>query len=154
VPALDGGRWVLVTVAVAGLGWAAVSAPAALGGADDAGAGAPPLPLLLAGAAALGIGMGAVLGGAQALVLRGRVPRPGRWVAANAVAWAPAMSVIFLGATTPDSDWSVASVLGLGALTGAVAGTVLGLVTGRFLPSVTGRVMGAARPRATLQRWG
>jgi hypothetical protein len=154
VPALDGGRWVLVTVAVAGLGWAAVSAPAALGGADDAGAGAPPLPLLLAGAAALGIGMGAVLGGAQALVLRGRVPRPGRWVAANAVAWAPAMSVIFLGATTPDSDWSVASVLGLGALTGAVAGTVLGLVTGRFLPSVTGRAMGAARPRATLQRWG
>jgi hypothetical protein len=141
LPGLDRRRWVLVTVAVAGVGWAAFSAPAALG---DAGAGGPSqLPLLLAGASAIGVGMGAVLGGAQALVLRGRVPRPSRWVVANAVAWAPAMTVIFFGATLPDADWSVPSVVGLGAATGAAAGTVLGLVTGRFLASLTGRAQEA-----------
>jgi hypothetical protein len=135
LPGLDRRRWVLVTVVVAGVGWAAASAPAALRAGDDGTE--PRLALVLAGAAALGAGMGAALGAAQALVLRGQVPRPGRWVGANAVAWAPAMAVIFLGATTPSSDWSVTSVLGLGAVTGAAAGTVLGLVTGRFLPSLT-----------------
>jgi hypothetical protein len=96
LPGLDRRRWVLVTVAVAGLGWAGASAPAALGGGDDGSA--PPLPLVLAGATVLGAGMGAALGAAQATVLRGQVPHPGRWVGANAAAWAPAMAVIFLGA--------------------------------------------------------
>jgi hypothetical protein len=135
LPGLDRRRWVLVTVAVAGLGWAGASAPAALGGGDDGSA--PPLPLVLAGATVLGAGMGAALGAAQATVLRGQVPHPGRWVGANAAAWAPAMAVIFLGASTPSGDWPVAAVLGLGAVTGAAAGTVLGVVTGRFLGSLT-----------------
>jgi hypothetical protein len=149
VPELDRGRWVLVTVAVAGLGWAGASAPAVLRGGDD-GSG-PPLALVLSGSAALGVVMGTALGAAQALVLRGLVPRPWRWVGANALAWAPAMTVIFLGASTPSSDWPVAAVVGLGAVTGAAAGAVLGLVTGRFLPSVTGRGTLPARARATLR---
>jgi hypothetical protein len=128
-------RWVVVTVAVAGLGWAAASAPAALAGADD---GAPP-PMLavLAGAAGIGLLMGALLGAAQASVLRGHVPHPWRWIGASAAAWTPAMVVIFAGATAPDPDWAVARVILLGAATGAVAGTVLGLVSGWFLPSLT-----------------
>jgi hypothetical protein len=147
VPGLDRRRWVAVTIAVAGVGWAGFSAPAALGGEDGA---APPVPVMLAGAAVLGAGMGAVLGAAQALVLRGRVPNPWRWVGANAVAWVPVMTIIFLGAGTPDSDWSVPAVLGLGAVTGAAAGAVLGLVTGRFLPSLTGHALRSGRADATL----
>lgn len=126
--------WVLVTVAVAGLGWAAASAPAALSG-DESGT-TPPLLLVLAGAAGLGAVMGAALGAAQGAVLRAVVPRPWRWVAVSAAAWTPAMVVVFLGATTPSADWSVATVVLLGALTGLAAGTVLGLVSGRLLPSL------------------
>jgi hypothetical protein len=60
------------------------------------------------------------------------------------------MTIIFLGAGTPDSDWSVPAVLGLGAVTGAAAGAVLGLVTGRFLPSLTGHALRSGRADATL----
>jgi len=136
LPRLDRRRWVLVTVAVAGIGWAAASAPAALSGGQEGAP--PPWPLLLAGAAVLGALMGAALGAAQALVLRGHVAHPWRWVGANAVAWAPAMAVIFLGASTPGADWPVAAVAGLGAVTGLAAGTVLGLASGWFLPSLAG----------------
>jgi hypothetical protein len=80
--------------------------------------------------------MGALLGAAQAWALRGAAARPGRWVGANAVAWAPAMAVVFLGATAPDAGWPLQAVLGIALLTGAAAGATLGLVTGRFLPSL------------------
>lgn len=136
LPRPDRRRWVLVTVAVAGIGWAAASAPSVLAGDD--GGGQPSWLLIALGAAGLGVAMGGVLGAAQALVLRGHVTHPGRWVAANALAWAPAMSVIFLGATAPGAGWSVPAVVGLGTLTGAAAGAALGLVSGWFLPSLAG----------------
>ena len=132
LPALRRGAFTWATVLVAGLGWAAASAPAVLSG-DDSGA-APPLPLVLLGAAGIGLVMGPVLGGAQALALRGAARAPLRWVLANSLAWPPVMIVIFLGATTPSSSWSVPSVVLLGAVTGAAAGTLLGLVTRPLLP--------------------
>jgi hypothetical protein len=125
--------WLLATVAVAGLGWAAASTPAVLAGE---GGTEPPLPLMLAGALGIGLVMGAALGAAQAIVLRHRVPHPWRWVGANMAAWAVAMPIIFVGASTPASGWALPAVLGWGALTGAVAGAALGLVSGRFLPSL------------------
>ena len=89
----------LATVLLAGAGWAGVSAPAALAG--PAGSGAEPAQaLVVASGAALGLVMGALLGAAQAWALRGHVEHPGRWVTANAVAWVPAMAVVFAGATT------------------------------------------------------
>jgi hypothetical protein len=136
VPGLDRRRWLLATTAVAGLGWAAASAPAALSGAGDGSV--PPLLFVLVGALGLGVVMGAVLGAVQATVLRGRVLHPWRWVGASATAWAPAMAVIFLGATAPGADWSGPGVAALGAVTGLVAGTVLGLVSGWFLPTLDG----------------
>lgn len=139
LPRLDSRRWVLVTVTVAGLGWAAASAPAVLAGDSDGGSGGePPLLLVLGGGAALGVAMGAVLGAAQALVLRGRVRHPWRWVGANALAWSPAMAVIFLGATAPAAGWPAPAVVALGTATGLAAGATLGLVSGWFLPSLTG----------------
>ncbi len=130
-------RWATATVLVAGVGWAAASAPATL--ADPGGAASePPWTVVLAGAAALGVAMGAVLGAAQAWALRGAVSHPWRWVAASAVGWAPAMTVIFAGATAPSSTLSLPASVVLGATTGALAGLLLGLVTGWFLPSLTG----------------
>ncbi len=142
-PALVRVRYLVATVLVAGLGWAAASAPAALGGsgADDS---QPPLPLVLLGAAGLGLVMGPVLGAAQAAALRGAVAHPWRWVLANTAAWPVAMVVIFLGATAPEASWPVWSVLVLGTVTGGVAGGLLGVVSGWFLPSLTG-AMGADR---------
>lgn len=135
-PRLSVARFLLVTMAVAGLGWAAASAPAVLTGPDD-GAAPAVLPVL-AGAVALGLVMGAVLGAVQAAVLRSHVRHPWRWVTANAAGWAPAMAVIFFGAALPDTDWSVLAVLAAAAVAGVTAGTVLGLVTGWFIPSLDG----------------
>lgn len=132
LPALRRGAFTWATVLVAGLGWAAASAPAVLLG-DDSGA-APPLLVVLLGAAGIGLVLGPVLGGAQALALRGAARAPLRWVLANTLAWPPVMIVIFFGATTPSASWSVPSVVLLGALTGAAAGTLLGLVTRPLLP--------------------
>jgi hypothetical protein len=129
--------WVLVTVLVAGLGWALGSAPAAVSG-DESGT-APPLGLVVLGAAGLGLVMGALLGAAQAAVLRDRVRHPWRWVTANALGWTVAMAVIFTGATTAGADWAWPVVVGYGALTGGLAGAALGLVTGAWLPALDGR---------------
>lgn len=136
LPGLDRRRWLLVTTAVAGLGWALASAPAALSGTDDGSA--PPLLLVLGGAATLGAVMGLLLGAAQAGVLRGHVRHPWRWVCASAAAWAPAMAVIFLGATAPEADWSAPAVVALGTATGLVAGAVLGLVSWWFMDTLDG----------------
>lgn len=137
LPGLGRRRWLLVTAAVAGLGWAAASAPAALSGVGDGSA--PPLLLVLAGASLLGGLLGALLGAAQASVLRGHVRHPWRWIGTSAAAWAPAMAVIFLGATAPGADWSGPTVAALGAVTGLAAGAVLGLVSGSLMPALTGQ---------------
>jgi uncharacterized integral membrane protein len=131
-------RYAVVTVLVAGVGWAAGSAPAVLGGAD-AGGSEPPLAQVLVGAAGLGVLMGAVLGYAQSTALRGAVRRPGRWVIANTVAWLVVMPAIFFGASRPGEDWSVGSVLLFGLLTGILAGMLLGVFTGMWFRVVEAR---------------
>ena len=136
VPRLNRRSWVAVTVAIAGIRWALASTPSVLA-AEETGTERPTW-LFLLGAAALGAAMGLVLGGAQALVLRGTVTHPARWVGANALAWSATMLVIFLGSSAPGPDWTPAGVIALGAGTGVAAGAVLGLVTGCFLPSLAG----------------
>ncbi|MFP3712627.1 hypothetical protein [Puerhibacterium sp. TATVAM-FAB25] len=126
-------RWMMVTLVVAGVGWAAGSAPAILAGA---GGTPPPAWTVAGGAVGVGVAMGALLGVAQAWVLRGVVPRPGLWVGACTAGWAVAMPVIFLGASTTGVAWSIPAVVGWGAATGAAAGAVLGAVTGLLLPAV------------------
>lgn len=134
LPDLDLRRFFWATVVVAGLGWAVASAPAALDPGGEAGS-SPPLALVLLGAAGIGLFMGSVLGGCQAMALRGVAESPGRWLRANAVAWPAAMVVIFLGATTAEASWSLGGVAAYGAITGAVAGSLLGLGTAPFVPA-------------------
>ena len=135
-PALSRVRYLAATVVVAGLGWAAASAPSVVGGGGDAEQ--PPVLLVVLGAVALGLVLGAVLGAAQAVTLRGAVRHPVRWVVANAAAWPLAMALIFLGAMSPGTGWPAGGVIAMGALTGAVAGAALGLVSGLFLPTLSG----------------
>jgi len=137
-PTLPRRRWIAVTTAVAGLSWAAGMVPAALPVQDGASsAGSPALGLILAGALAIGLGTGALLGAAQAFVLRTHVRHPWRWCAASTAAWPLPMAVIFAGASTPDPTWPTWQVLLLAAATGTVAGTLLGLVLGRLAPTLT-----------------
>jgi F420H(2)-dependent quinone reductase len=132
--------WALVTILLAGVGWAAGSAPATLNGPDGAGAadGQPPLVVILLIAAALGLALGALLGAAQAVVLRSRVRHPWRWVPGSALGWAAAMTVVFAGATTAGAGWGLPVLIGYGALTGLVAGTCLGVITGIWLAALDG----------------
>jgi len=136
LPRLHRYAWVVVTTAVAGLGWAAASAPSQFGGTDG---NQPVLGVVLLGAVALGAVMGVLLGAAQFLVLRGAVPRPARWIAVSALAWAPAMAIIFVGATAPDRSWSTPGILAVAATTGALAGAVLGAISGALSPWLAGR---------------
>lgn len=133
LPRLSRARWFWTTLAVAGVGWAVASTPAVLS-ADEPVGPPPPLWLVLLGAVGIGLAMGPVLGGAQALVLRGVARMPWRWVLANTLAWPPVMVVIFLGATRPEASWSVPAVLAAGAVTGGCAGALLGLLTAPWLP--------------------
>ncbi|TRW44090.1 hypothetical protein [Georgenia yuyongxinii] len=134
VPSLDHRRLLLVTVAVAGLGWAAASAPSVL--AADDGDAEPGWAVVVGGAAALGLVMGAVLGAAQAWVLRPAVRRPGRWVGISVAAWTPAMVAIFAGATVAPASWPAGAVVLLGTVTGLVAGALLGAVSGVLAPAL------------------
>lgn len=120
-------RWVLLCA-----GAEAVGMTAAAGAARAATALAPRRTALAWGlvvAAGLGLLMGGVLGAAQAGALRGTVARPWRWVGVSAVAWTPAMVVIFAGATAAPAAWSDLADVALGACTGALAGAVLGAVS-------------------------
>jgi hypothetical protein len=126
--------WLLATVLVAGIGWAAASAPAAIAG-DSAGQ-SPPLLMVLVAAAGLGTVMGALLGAAQAWAVRLHVLHPFQWVRASVLGWAAAMPVVFFGATAVGASWAWWLVALSGTATGAAAGWVLGVVTSPFVDAL------------------
>jgi hypothetical protein len=140
LPELRAARFVLVTVLVAGATWAAASVPG-LTDVTDTSRAAPSTGLMLLAGAGLGVVAGALLGSVQALLL----PRPGEasrtaplrgvWVRANIAAWAPAMAIIMVGASTPGAGWPIGTVLAWAALVGCCAGAVLGLLLAVLSPS-------------------
>jgi hypothetical protein len=82
--------------------------------------------------------MGATLGAGQAAAMGPSIRHRWRWVGVSALAWTPAMAVVFAGATWPGDTWPAAAVLAIAPLTGATAGFVLGRTSGWLLPSLTG----------------
>jgi hypothetical protein len=100
----------------------------------------------------LGLVAGPILGSSQALVLRRHTGRAGRWLWANAMAWAVGMPVIFLGMDlVPWSRGGAAVGVAIYAVCG-VAGMLVGAIHGRILLRMIG---GAALPQieAEAARW-
>lgn len=138
-PGFRSSRWVLATAIGAGIAWLlgmipstamALAGPAAAGGEPPAWLNGPAQYLL---AAAMGLCLGPILAIPQMVVLRGTVGRAGRWIPANALAWAIGMPVIFFGAgAVPHETRMIVAVVIVG-LTCLAAGIVVGAVHGLFL---------------------
>lgn len=93
----------------------------------------PPLILQLGLAVAMGAALGPFLGVPQWLVLRRHLPRAGRWVLANSVAWAAGMPMIFLATGLIQPGWPNAAIFAAIAVGCLAAGLVVGAVHGIWL---------------------
>jgi hypothetical protein len=138
LPALGWRAWTLATAAGAFVAWTlgmvpstALSLGAESGGPPAAG---PSPAVVYALAALMGLVLGPVLGVPQWFVLRRHLRRAFVWVPANALAWAPAMVVVFVGVEVVVSGGGFGTgAFVAGALTLAAAGAVVGAIHGLAL---------------------
>jgi hypothetical protein len=139
LPGLTRRAWVAATVAGAALAWALGMLPSTLATGDGGGgpgALAETSDLVMYGlAAAMGVVLGPLLGWAQWLVLRRHARGAGRWVWANAAAWAVGMPIVFAGAgqAPPAGPLAVPFVLAVLAAAGGAVGAVHGAVLVRLV---------------------
>jgi hypothetical protein len=130
--------WTWATAVGAGIAWTIGMAPSTCIALSTASADAgpieePSLAVTMPLAAGLGLVTGPILGAAQWAVLRRQVDRAGRWLWANALAWAVGMPIIFLGMDlVPWTGHPAAVALGVYAVCGA-AGLAVGAIHGRTL---------------------
>ena len=147
------GSWTAATALGAALAWGLGMIPSAVVALTSSGPASGPMTeppveveILLAGA--LGLIAGPILGIAQWTVLRRHVDRAGRWLWANALAWAVGMPLIFLGMDVV--PWSghpavlMLSIYGVCGTTGLVVGAIHGRVLIQLLN--LGEVPSAAAP--------
>ena len=136
LPVLRRGAWTLATAAGAASAWLLGMLPstiAALAGAEASTTGEPGAVGRLGLATALGLVAGPILGLAQWTVLRGVVARAGRWLWANAIAWAIGMPLVFAGMDlVPWTGHPALVAFSLYALCG-ITGLAVGAVHGRVL---------------------
>lgn len=136
-PGLRRRAWILATALGAGAAWLLGMIPSTLMSLDAGGetptGGEPGTLAQLLLAAMLGLALGPVLAAAQLFVLRRHADRAGRWVVANALAWAVGMPAIFAGmALLPWGTGGYGLIVGLFAVTGA-AGAIVGAIHGLAL---------------------
>ena len=131
--------WVKATMVGAGVAWLLGMVPstvaALLAPAPSSGSAVPTEPSTIVQyglALLLGAATGPVLGFGQWLVLRRHVLRAGRWIVANALAWAAGMVVIFVGMDQVWERRGLGLVLGLYVVCGA-AGLAVGAIHGWVL---------------------
>jgi hypothetical protein len=130
--------WTVATVIGAALAWVLGMIPstvAALTSSDGASpATAEPAPFVqMLLAIGLGLVAGPILGVAQWVVLRRFVERAGRWLWANAIAWAAGMPLIFVGMdAVPWTGHPGVVVLWIYGIC-ATVGALVGAIHGRFL---------------------
>ena len=140
LPALARRDWIVATAIGAGLAWLLGMIPSTImslidrGESAASGPPAEPSTLMQLGLATLlGLVLGPVLAAAQLRVLRAQVSHAGRWIWANALAWALGMPVIFAGMDLlPWESGGLSLYAGL-FLVAAVAGALVGSVHGRVL---------------------
>jgi hypothetical protein len=150
LPALSGPAWIKATVVGAGVAWllgmipSTVAALVMPGHSRGAAPVAEPSAALQYGLALLlGAVTGPVLGLGQWLVLRRHVARAGRWIPANAAAWAVGMVGIFMGMDrVPWQRGGLAVVLGVYLVCGG-AGLVVGAIHGWILRDLLREVRSA-----------
>jgi hypothetical protein len=127
--------WIGATTIGALVAWSLGMLPSVLIDLGGQAGSAPPVTgaQQLALAAALGLALGPVLAAPQWWVLRRTVHRAGRWITANAVAWAAGMPVIFAFAGNVPADASPLLVAAMVIAACATAGAVVGAVHGTWL---------------------
>jgi hypothetical protein len=131
------GSWTMATAGGAALAWVLGMIPSTVMALTSAGSGSQPpaepsaaVQMLLA--AGLGLVAGPILGIAQWTVLRRFVAHAGRWLWANALAWAVGMPLIFAGMDAV--PWAAhpavvaLSVYGICATVGATVGAIHGRI--------------------------
>ncbi len=140
LPTLARRPWIVATAIGAGLAWLLGMIPSTIMSLIDRGesaaTGPPPEPSMLMQlglAVLLGLVLGPVLAAAQLHVLRAQVSHAGRWIWANALAWALGMPVIFAGMDRlPWESGGPPLYAGLFIVAG-LAGAAVGSVHGRVL---------------------
>jgi hypothetical protein len=140
LPGLSRRAWIVATAIGAGAAWLLGMIPStlmALAGHGETVAAGPPVepPMLmqLGLAALLGLVLGPVLALPQWRVLRPQVSHAGRWIWANALAWAAGMPVIFACMDLlPWESGGPRLYAGL-VLVATVAGALVGSIHGRVL---------------------
>jgi hypothetical protein len=153
--ALAGGAWIRATALGAAIAWSLGMVPSTFLTLADSAASSPPAEpgafTQYVLAAALGAVTGPVLGMAQWTVLRRHVRAAGRWLWANALAWAVGMPFVFLGMAYVPWTASVmarfASIYAVCAGVGVVVGAIHGLVLLRLL-SMPGFASGESQQAA------
>lgn len=143
LPELDARAWVIATSLGAFVAWVLGMLPSTFFSAAQASASAassaeqaaydPPLALQLGLAALMGLVLGPILGVPQWWVLRSHLPRAGWWVAANSMAWALGMPMIFLATSLVAAGDPALVIGGYVALGCLAAGLVVGAVHGVWL---------------------
>lgn len=149
---LSAADWIKATMLGAGVAWLLGMVPSTLAAlvASAPSSGATPAPEPSATvqyglALLLGAVTGPVLGLGQWLVLRRHVVRAGRWIMANAVAWALGMVVIFLGMDqVPWKRGGLVVVLGV-YLVCCAAGALVGVIHGWVLRNLLREVSSGGR---------
>ena len=134
-PTLTARAWLIPTISVAAGGWFIGMLPQMFfeGGEGTQTTPEPSPQVVMIFATVFGGIAGIVFGAAQCFVLRRHVSAATVWIWTNAIGWALAMAVIYLGASLPTAEWTLGAVVLTGALTGIVAGLTIGAVTGAGL---------------------
>jgi hypothetical protein len=144
LPRLDARAWIVATTVGAITAWLLGMLPSLFLGGDT-----PPPPIddrqKLALAAALGLVAGPILAAFQVAELRRHVRGAGWWLAANGVAWAAGMPVLFVAAGSGAGPLrGAAFIAAAGAMVGAIHGLALRALVGRpAQPVRKGGVAGA-----------
>jgi uncharacterized integral membrane protein len=133
--------WWFYTVLVAVLGWFLGMMPSLFFvPAQNPASNAAPSgidfenPLIILGlSTAMGLVLGAIFGLFQWFALRKQVQKAHRWILANALGWGLGLAWIYLLASLPDEQSSLAFNVSMGILGGLLAGLSVGAVTGIFL---------------------
>lgn len=127
LPGVAAARWVAATAAGAAVAWACGMTAGSL---PDLGA---PVWLSVAGWVLAAPVILLAIGGPQAWVLRGLVPRAWRWIAVNVVGWLVALPSTFIAGLFVDESTPAPVVLGTFIAAGLVMAAIIAVNTGAGL---------------------